>query len=111
MKKAVAISRKNWKNGDCIRDNVSRGFLPIFNDDDCVLVATIDFHEGYKLCLFLRRPRRVVKGSNDFFPSEVARKWFLEKVHVSRLMLYSDKELKTKVTLPRILQNETGTTG
>lgn len=86
-----------------------KGDLANFVEGDYVLVAREEFHEGEKLCLRWRGPRRVTKAMNDYvFQVEYLRNDIVEEVHGTRLKFYSDSSLDEKAVLSHVLSSETG---
>lgn len=92
-----------------IRECRHKGELANFREGDYVLVARDTFHEGEKLCLRWRGPRRVIKAINDYeFQVEDLRNGNLETVHGTRLKYYHDASLNTTAILSHVLSSETG---
>lgn len=86
-----------------------KGDLPNFREGDYVLVAREHFHEGEKLCLRWRGPRRVTSCLNDYsFQVEDLRNGELQEVHGTRLKFYTDESLDADAILSHVLASETG---
>lgn len=91
------------------RNAREKGELANFTEGDYVLYARKDFHEGEKLCLLWRGPRRVVKALNDYvFKIENLRTGKCGDVHDTRLKFYSDSSLNDKAILSHVLSSKTG---
>lgn len=74
-----------------------------------MLVAREHFHEGEKLCLRWRGPRRVTKCLSYYaFQVEDLRNGELQVIHGTRLKFYSDDSLDTTAILSHVLSSETG---
>lgn len=86
-----------------------KGDLANFREGDYVLVAREQFHEGEKLCLRWRGPRRVTSCMNDYsFQVEDLRNGELQVVHGTRLKFYADDSLDADAILSHVLASETG---
>ena len=94
---------------DRMRQTRARGQLANFMEGDYVLVAREDFHEGEKLCLRWRVPRRVIKALSDYvYRVEDLRTGNYDDVHASRLKFNHDADLDAAAIMSHVLSSETG---
>lgn len=92
-----------------LREHMSRGHMPNFQEGDYVLVARSEFFKGEKLCLRWRGPRRIVKALTDFtFQVEDLRNGKVDVVHGSRLKYYHDASLNQTAIMTHVVNSETG---
>lgn len=97
------------RNHEASRSKDSKGQLPNFEKGDFVLVAREHFHEGEKLALRWRRPRRVVKAlSNYVYQVEDLRNGAHDEVHGTRLKFYHDASLDQNGIMSDVVSSETG---
>ena len=96
-------------NRQRLREHMSEGLIPNFEEGDFVLVARNNFHHGEKLCLRWRGPRRIIKAMNDWiYQIEDLRNGNIETAHASRLKFYSDSSLDSTAIMSHVVQSETG---
>lgn len=71
----------------------SREQSPNFVEDDCVLLAWLDFHANEKLFQRWPRPRRINEGLKDYsYQVEDLRNCQVENFHASRLKPFRDRK-------------------
>lgn len=96
-------------NRERLRQHMSKGKMPNFEEGDFVLVARDNFHKGEKLCLRWRGPRRVIKAVNDWlYQIEDLRNGAIETAHASRLKFYSDSAFDSTAIMSHVMHSETG---